>query len=139
MDRVVQFVGDSLSSFWFSDQASAPRAEDDAEHTVSYADICVARAMLRTLGLPTELVLEILAYAQYEPVIEFASSRRVTADASMGAATSAYVCLPAEVLSHNTIREISGPNVSLKVKEIKFDFESKDQGWTSEVSISIVD
>ncbi|KAF2444238.1 hypothetical protein P171DRAFT_414107 [Karstenula rhodostoma CBS 690.94] len=106
--------------------------EGDAGLSLSYADICVTRAMLKALGLPTELVLEILACAQYEPVIEFTGSRRVVAEALMGAATSAYVCLPAEVLSRNTIRRISSPHVTLKVKEIKFDIKSQDQGWTSE-------
>ncbi|KAL5431948.1 hypothetical protein PMIN07_008807 [Paraphaeosphaeria minitans] len=108
------------------------RNEGNTELSLSYADICVTRAMLKTLGLPTKLVLEILAHAQYEPVVEFASSHRAVAEALMGAATSAYVCLPAEVASRNTIRRISGPNVRLKVKEIRFDVKSKDQGWTSE-------
>lgn len=103
-----------------------------AMYTPSYADICVARAMLESLKLPTELVLEVLAYAQYEPVVEFNGYRNIVASASMGSANSAHTCLRAEVLSEATIRRLSGPHVTLKVKEIKFDFTSKDQGWTSE-------
>ncbi|KAJ4348426.1 uncharacterized protein N0V89_009800 [Didymosphaeria variabile] len=110
--------------------------ERDIAATVSYADICVSRALLKSLGLPTELVLEILDYAQYEPVLEFVSEgRRVVAEAVMGSATSARVCLPAEVFSRNTICRISGPNVVLKVKQIDFEIKSKDQGWTSENTI----
>lgn len=105
----------------------------NADYTPSYADICIARAMLKSLKLPTELVLEILAYAKYEPVITFASgSRAVLATAYMGSANSAQTCLRAEILSVDTIRRISGPHVTPRVKEIKFDFASKDQGWTSE-------
>lgn len=131
---VFHLLSARLNSLWSSgdNQTSQTSTEGDADVLLSYADICVTRAMLKTLGLPTELVLEILAYAQYEPVIEFTSSRRVVAQASMGAATSAYVSLPAEILSHNTMRRISGPHVTLKVKEIKYDIKTKDQGWTSE-------
>ncbi|KAK7192842.1 hypothetical protein DPSP01_012947 [Paraphaeosphaeria sporulosa] len=139
MNRTFQFLSASFSLLWPSGNnqtstspARATLQNEGDEPSISYADICVTRAMLKALGLPTELVLEILAHAQYEPVIEFTSRRRVVAEALMGAATSANVCLPAEVLSRNTIRRVSGPNVTLKVKEIKFDIKSKDQGWTSE-------
>ena len=93
--------------------------------TPSYADICVVRAMLKSLKLPTELVLDVLAYAQYEPLIEFNGRRSIVT-------SNSHTCLRAEVLSAATIRRISGPLVKLKVKEIKFNFTSKDQGWTSE-------
>ncbi|KAF1976989.1 hypothetical protein BU23DRAFT_550937 [Bimuria novae-zelandiae CBS 107.79] len=113
--------------------AQQPRQATNMAYTPSYADICVARAMLKSFGLPTELVIEILAYAQYEPVLEFAGGpRAVMASASMGSALSARICLRAEVLSANTIRRLSGPHVTLTVKEIEFDFTSKDQGWTTE-------
>ena len=99
----------------------------------SYADICVARAMLKSLNLPTELVLEVLAFAEYEPVIEFSrSGRTVIATATMGSANSAQTCLRAEILSFNTVRQLSSPHVKLKIKEVDFEFTSKDQGWTSE-------
>lgn len=112
--------------------ASASKDRDPG-YTPSYADICIVRAMLKSLKLPTELVLEILAYAEYEPVIAFAGgSRAVLATAHMGAANSAKTCLRAGVLSADTIHRISGPKVTLRVKEINFDFTSRDQGWTSE-------
>ncbi|KAL1602738.1 hypothetical protein SLS60_006159 [Paraconiothyrium brasiliense] len=108
----------------------------DITSIVSYADICVSRALLKSLGLPTELVLEILDYAHYEPVLEFVSGgRQVVAEAVMGSATSARVCLPAEILSRNTICRLSGPSVTLKVKQIDFEIKSKDQGWTSQNTI----
>ncbi|KAJ4290840.1 hypothetical protein N0V90_010035 [Kalmusia sp. IMI 367209] len=117
-----------------SNSASTPQAKHNhiAPHTTSYADICVVRAMLESLKLPTELVLEILAFAQYEPVLEFNNGHRGVASAVMGSATSARVCLPAEIMSHKTMRRIASPKVTLKVKEIEFNISSKDQGWTSE-------
>jgi hypothetical protein len=131
VDYLVSFFGNNQTSQ--TSTSSLWQSRRDTGLLLSYADICIARAMLKSLGLPTELVLEILAYAQYEPVIEFTSGGdRVIAAAVMGAATSAKVCLCAEVLSRNTIRRISGPHVTLKVKEIRFDITSKDQGFTSE-------
>jgi hypothetical protein len=137
VDYLTSFFGNNQTSPTSTSSVRQSRRkgqnEGDTGLLLSYADVCVARAMLKSLGLPTELVLEVLAYAQYEPVIEFTSRGGcVVAEAVMGAATSAYVCLPAEVLSRNTIRRISGPHVTLKVKEIKFNIKSNDQGFTSE-------
>lgn len=145
MDSFLNALNTAINYFTSSGGDSTPqtpsryhpyRQEDEPDTIMglSYADICVARAMLKSLGLPTELALEVLNYAQYEPVLEFASGGRVMAEAVMGSATSARVCLPAEVLSANTIRHLSGPNVTMKVKEIEFAIKSKDQGWTSEDS-----
>lgn len=74
------------------------------------------------------LALEVLDYAQYEPVLEFTSGRRTV----LAIAPAAHTCLRAELLSANTIRRLSGHHVTLKVKQIEFNFTSKDQGWTTE-------
>lgn len=101
--------------------------------TPSYADICVVRAMLESLGLPTELVLEILAMAQYEPVLNFDRSQYVTTQGHYGHGDPlSRVCLIAEILSQEVMHQISSPEVTLEAKEISFNVSSCDQGWTSE-------
>ncbi|KAF2685620.1 hypothetical protein K458DRAFT_476976 [Lentithecium fluviatile CBS 122367] len=95
----------------------------------TYADVCVARALLKARGLPTELVLEILEWAEYEPVREFSSTEGQTASAHNRAVRS---CLNAGVLTKNTLRDLKTASVSTKVKEIEFVISSRDQGWTSE-------
>jgi len=95
----------------------------------TYADVCVARAILKSRGLPTEIVLEILDWAEYEPVREFASTQTCTVSAPD---TFMARCLTAGVLTQDAIRSLSARQSDIKVKEIEFIISSRDQGWTSE-------
>ncbi|KAF2241931.1 hypothetical protein BU26DRAFT_534945 [Trematosphaeria pertusa] len=101
-------------------------------HSPSYADVCVARAMLNALKLPTELVLEILDRARYWPALKFTSIRLGRAVAGISASVSASLSLEAGILSPDTLRHICSSTETPKVKEIEFWIESRDQGWTSE-------
>jgi hypothetical protein len=98
----------------------------------TYADIYVTRAMLESFGLPTEVVLQILDHAQYEPVLKFTSQRGRQTGADMRSSVGAQVCIDADVLTQETIRTLKASKAKLKVKEIEFSFTSYDQGWTSE-------
>ncbi|KAF2641564.1 hypothetical protein P280DRAFT_398928 [Massarina eburnea CBS 473.64] len=101
-------------------------------NSTTYADICVARAMLKTLGLPTEIVLEILDYAEYVPVLKFTDAGMRRCVARMGDGMVAQLCLDADVLTQSTIRTLKASKVKTKVQGLCFDFTSCDQGWTSE-------
>jgi hypothetical protein len=101
--------------------------------TPTYTDVCRARALLKTLKLPTELVLSILEHAQYWPVAEFSRSGRPTlARAGMNNPSAATLCLEAGVYSTPIVEEIRLGGETAKIKRIEFDVTSKDQGWTSE-------
>jgi hypothetical protein len=101
----------------------------DGEFSPTYADVCVTRAILKSRGLPTEIVLEILVWAEYEPIREFTSTQTCTVSASN---MSAGRCLTAGVLTPDTIRSLSARRSTIKVKEVEFVFSSRDQGWTTE-------
>lgn len=116
----------AITGLNMAEQGGAERA-----HVPSYADICVVRAMLQTLRLPAELVLEILDFAQYEPVIEFPGDHGVKGSSSHGP----RCCLRAEVLGTEVTRCLAGPHATPKVKEIRFDLTSRDQGWASDSTL----
>lgn len=100
----------------------------------SYADVCVARAMLKALGLPTELVLDILDYAQYEPILEVSSQGPHIASANVrksGVFVGAQICLDIPVLTKETLRQLCARSVTPKVREIEFRITSQDQGFSS--------
>ena len=99
----------------------------------TYADVCRARAALKTLKLPTELVLSILDHAQYWPVVEISQSgRKIVARAGMNNPSAATLCLGANPYSTPVVEEAKLGGETAKIKRIDFDIMSKDQGWTSE-------
>jgi hypothetical protein len=107
---------------------STPEAPDGV-FSPTHADVCVARAILKSCGLPTEVVLEILDQAEYEPVIQFGSTETCIASAP---GNPMRQCLTASVLTQDTIRSLAARQSIVKVKEIEFVITSRDQGWTSE-------
>lgn len=94
----------------------------------TYADVRVTRAMLQALRIPTEVVLEILDYAQYEPVLEFANTRGTVT-------VGVQLCLEAGVLTRDSLRKLQPGKACVQVKEIDFLLDSHDQGWTSEDTV----
>jgi hypothetical protein len=107
--------------------------EPTGPFTPNYADVCRARALLKTLKLPTELVLSILDYAQYWPAAEFSRARSpVRANASGNRPCAATLCLEANLYAAPVVEEARLRGETAKVKRIEFDITSKDQGWTSE-------
>lgn len=113
------------------DQRSAQ--EQNQKHGIStfspsYADIAVVRAMLKALGLPTELVLLVLDFALYEPVLTFTSQQSHEAVAGR---LDAVLCLDIPILAEETCHQLCAPPTTAKVKEVHFQISSHDQGWTS--------
>lgn len=97
--------------------------------TPSYADVCIVRAMLRNLNLPTELILEILEYAEYWPSRTVRMQHPCEATAGvftvMGKVAFEFDVLPEEVLK-------AFGEEKVKVKAVEWRIRSRDQGWTSE-------
>ncbi|RYN32998.1 hypothetical protein AA0113_g2267 [Alternaria arborescens] len=109
--------------------------EPTGPFTPTYADVCHARALLKTLKLPTELVLSILEHAQYWPIAEFSQNGRevhANASASANSSSAAALCLEAEIFSASVVERIHLGGETVKIKRITFDVMSRDQGWTSE-------
>lgn len=103
--------------------------------SVSYDDICQARAILQSLKLPMELVLEILELASYEPWKQWTmgntSGATATASAHYGESNEAAVlCLNASVLDPAFMKKFG--DESPKIRDITWFIKSRDQGWTSE-------
>ncbi|KAF2752183.1 hypothetical protein M011DRAFT_393113 [Sporormia fimetaria CBS 119925] len=97
----------------------------------AYADVVATRALLESLKLPTELVLDILERAEYWPAREFQLTQSCQARVLGHRTNTAKVfCLEADVLPSGIIDEFGGENV--KIRQIRFDIDSQDQGWTSE-------
>lgn len=107
---------------------------NDVPWTLDYKDVLAARALLKTLGLPTELVLAILDYAQYWPMREFSTDKgnTVKVAASMFRSSAAALCLDADVFRHPTVDDLHARGEKVRVKAIEFHIRSRDQGWTSE-------
>lgn len=93
--------------------------------TPAYADVCAARATLKGLKLPTELVLQVLDHARYWPSHEF-KGRKASAE------NGASISLLENVYDRVNVFGSLATDEALKVKEIEFDIDSRDQGWTSE-------
>jgi hypothetical protein len=101
----------------------------------SYADVCTARAHLRALGLPTELALLVLDYAEYWPPHDFHSHPHRPSKAIAGinnGSTAAALCMVAPVFDNTTANSIREAGETPKIKSIEFEIVSRDQGWTSE-------
>lgn len=104
--------------------------ETVSQFSPSYADVCVARAMIKALKLPTELVLDILDRACYWPhQVYTMQGNGCKAVAGVGG-QGASICLDVPVLKQSLIRGFGGER--LRVKELEFVFSSHDQGWSSE-------
>jgi hypothetical protein len=102
-------------------------------YTPSYADICDARNLLRSLKLPAELVLQILDDAEYWPSLRFTGQGTTRAGARADYPDSATVQFSAGILPANIREElgIRGENENPKLREVEFEILSRDQGWTS--------
>lgn len=102
--------------------------------TPTYKDVCHARALLKSLSLPTELVLQILDYAQYWPVHEFSGSisRQLRAETRHFRPCVANLCFETAIFDNVICADIRSSGERCRVKSIEFDIVSRDQGWTSE-------
>ncbi|KAF1946466.1 hypothetical protein EJ02DRAFT_394123 [Clathrospora elynae] len=102
--------------------------------TPTYDDVRHARALLKALKLPTELVLEILEYAKYWPAQKFKyrPNHPIVTSALGGNPSAATICLEANIFSNPTLDEIRQGRERPKIRSLEFDFVSHDQGWTSE-------
>ncbi|CAO2656338.1 Nn.00g051410.m01.CDS01 [Neocucurbitaria sp. VM-36] len=100
----------------------------------TYADVCCARALLKALQLPTELVLDILDYAHYWPTHEFKTipNRHIVAAARGGRPSAATLCLDAGIFNNTTINDVRAGGERPRIKSVEFDIVSRDQGFTSE-------
>jgi len=97
------------------------RGDPTSEPTrsLSYADVRVARALLQTLKLPTELVLDILERAEYTPCLQFTIlSKKNPAKTKMHPYRFHWIW------RENLTRRIGGPK-TLKFKEVRFDIVSR--------------
>jgi hypothetical protein len=105
-----------------------------SEYTPKYEDVCQARAYLKTLDLPTELVLQILEYAQYWPQYEVTLNfgRPKIAAAEAGRPSHATLCLNRDIMDHHTVDTVRKHGETPKIKSVAFDMVSRDQAWTSE-------
>jgi hypothetical protein len=98
---------------------------------LTYASVLEARSILKTIGLPTELALQILDHAEYWPSLSFSSQTRqlIKARATSASPSAATLCLAAPILNPDSLRY---DGEKPRVKAIDFHIRSRDQGWTSE-------
>ncbi|KAF9701174.1 hypothetical protein EKO04_000784 [Ascochyta lentis] len=101
---------------------------------LDYEDVVEARALLKGLGLPMELALEILDHAQYWPTRQFSTEngKPVTVVASMLRSSAAALCLEFDAFNDPVIDSLRAGGEKVKIKAIDFCIRSRDQGWTSE-------
>ncbi|KAF1839554.1 hypothetical protein BDW02DRAFT_584816 [Decorospora gaudefroyi] len=100
--------------------------------TLTYGDVSHARALLKALNLPTELVLSILDYAEYWPTYTFARHKPSVASARGNSASAATLCLDAPIYNNPITAVAVAAGERAKCKRIEFHVVSRDQGWTSE-------
>lgn len=108
--------------------------EPTGPYTPTYKDVCRTRASLKTLGLPTELVLQILDHAQYWPAYEYEThiQNPIIAKAGVHRLSAAILCFEAAIFNNSIVNEIHKNDETFKIKSIEFRVASRDQGWTSE-------
>ncbi|KAF1362466.1 hypothetical protein EJ07DRAFT_107755 [Lizonia empirigonia] len=101
---------------------------------LDYEDVLEARALLKELGLPMELALEILDYAEYWPTRHFSTQagNTVKVAATMFRSSAAGLCLDADAFNDPVVETLRANGENIKIKAIKFHIRSRDQGWTSE-------
>ncbi|KAF2851168.1 hypothetical protein T440DRAFT_449076 [Plenodomus tracheiphilus IPT5] len=113
-------------------QTPAPTPTD--RFIPTYKDVCHARALLRSLSLPTELVLQILDNAQYWPTHEYSAQipRELRAETRHGRACVANMCYVTAIFENAVYEDIRRSGERCRIKSVEFDIISRDQGWTSE-------
>lgn len=101
---------------------------------LDYQDVLEARALLKELGLPMELALQILDYAEYWPTRRFSTEEghTVRVGATMFRSSAAGLCLDADVFNDPVVDSLRKGGEKVKIKAIEFHIRSRDQGWTSE-------
>lgn len=101
---------------------------------LDYEDVLEARALLKKLGLPMELALLVLDYAEYWPTRRFSSEKGKTVKvaATMFRSSAAGLCLEADVFNDPVVDDLYEGGEKTKIKAIEFHIRSRDQGWTSE-------
>jgi hypothetical protein len=99
--------------------------------TPTYNDVCQARALLKSLNLPTELVLSMLDYAQYWP-IHHITGGGAKAAAQNDRPSAATLSLSINLFDTPVVTEALASGEHAKIKRIEFTVRSRDQGWTSE-------
>lgn len=101
---------------------------------LDYEDVREARALLKGLGLPMELALEILDYAEYWPTRQFSTEngKSVKVAATMLRSSAAGLCLDADIFHDPVVDGLRVNGETVKIKAIEFQMRSRDQGWTSE-------
>ncbi|KAF2258560.1 hypothetical protein CC78DRAFT_587047 [Lojkania enalia] len=119
-----------LSSSCKNSLFSSPNSSCAGPHTPSYTEVCIARAILKSQKLPTELVLQILDLAHYWPERTFHSVAAVEAQVYFRATSIAKLCLDARLFEGSLGYMFGGEKV--KPREIEFEVISRDQGWTSQ-------
>ncbi|KAL5121186.1 hypothetical protein ACEQ8H_001038 [Pleosporales sp. CAS-2024a] len=129
----MDFLSNMVQKFLHLAPVAAPRSDAWAP---SYEHVCEARAHLARLGLPTELVLQILDHAQYWPQHQRAAEcndrRPVMAAAQHGQASHAVICMHLDPMATTTAKHMQRNGEVPKVKCVDFAIKSRDQGWTSE-------
>ena len=110
-----------------------PEAEPEP-WSLDYDDVLQVRALLKALGLPMELALEILDRAEYWPTRQFSMGEGSTVKvaATMFRSSVAGLCLDIDVFNHPSVHSLREGGEKVKVKAIDFHIRSRDQGWTSE-------
>jgi hypothetical protein len=99
--------------------------------TPTYGDVCQTRALLKSLKLPTELVLSILEHAQYWPRHEI-SGGGAQAAALRNRPSAATLCLSINVFDTPAVQDALASGEHAKIRKIEFRVQSRDQGWTTE-------
>jgi len=130
----MSFLSSVGSLFGWFQAPSQPSTTSTTFTTPSYADVCQVRALLKTLNLPTELVLQILDHAHYYPQHTFFTSPEQPKRAMpVGRSSShAVLCLDASIFNNATADPIRKGGEIPKIRSIAFEIVSHDQGWTSE-------
>ncbi|ORY12038.1 hypothetical protein BCR34DRAFT_564446 [Clohesyomyces aquaticus] len=109
-------------------------ALDTGPYVPNYSDVRIARAMLGSLRLPPELVLDILDRAMYWPemTFEMRNRRGIVADAGFQDRSHQKLCLISDVLGDDVKALLGGDKEeNVKIREIIYEIRSGDQGWTS--------
>ncbi|KAJ8115593.1 hypothetical protein OPT61_g2803 [Boeremia exigua] len=110
-----------------------PKAEPEP-WSLDYKHVVQMRALLRALGLPTELALEILDHAEYWPTRRFSTEagKTVKVAATMFRSSVAGLCLDIDVFNDPVVDSLRKGGERVRIKAIEFHIRSRDQGWTSE-------
>jgi hypothetical protein len=127
----------SAARYLFSFFQTPSQSSPSTPFTPTYSSVCHARALLKTLNLPTELVLQILEHAQYWPHHTYTTAfdRPKIASAQGGRTSHAVLCLDAAIFSNPVISRMRDCGENPKIKRLDFEVVSRDQGWTSEDTV----